>query len=413
VALWFTALPVGGRFEGAGATLQSLGVLAALAGWSAFAVNLILGARLRIIEHAFGGLDRLYRAHRRIGATVVILLVAHAALLFASRVVLLDLSFGLSLFTPSQGSVIFTGVLVLAALVAGVVASFFAPLRHGLFVALQRTLGLLFLLAGLHVFRTGGTKASSSALTVVMVTLAIAAAAGYVYRSVLGQLLVRRRHYRVTAVNELDDRVVELVLEPIRSAIQFVPGQFAFLDLDYPSPDIGPHPFSVTSAHGDTTLRFVVKALGDHTRSLHELPTGVHARVEGGFGGFSHLTVPGSRQVWIAGGIGITPFLSMARSLDPERFDVDLYYCTAHLDETYFADELAALAPERGFRLHLVPEDSDGFLTAERLRAELPDLADREVLICGPGPMLASLRSQLSAIGVPASQVHGEDFRFH
>ena len=118
--------------------------------------------------------------------------------------------------------------------------------------------------------------------------------------------------------------------------------------------------------------------------------------------------MPGRRQIWIAGGIGVTPFLSMARSLDgDERPDVDFYYCVEHAREAHFLDELRARLP-----VTLVPRDEQGFLTAERLAAEQPDLVAAEVFVCGPPAMIESLRGQLTERGVARERFHAEEFGF-
>jgi predicted ferric reductase len=118
----------------------------------------------------------------------------------------------------------------------------------------------------------------------------------------------------------------------------------------------------------------------------------------------------GKRQVWIGGGIGITPFISMARAVSKDGdYDVDLYYCTADAAEAYFHDELAE-------HVNVIPvrEDEEGFLTADKIAAISGPLGDDDTdyLLCGPPPMLHNLRAQLEAAGVPPGRVHAEDFSF-
>ncbi len=412
VALWAVEAPLGDRFGPARVTLRSLALALALAAYAAFAANVVLGARLRSVERLFGGLDRIYRLHRRLGATVAIALVGHAGLMAASRGTDgVDAAVGL--FLPSAGSAVFTGVVVLVVVVTAVLLSFYAPLRHGLFVAVQRLLGLAFLASALHVFRVPATTAASRPLRAYLAALAVAAGAAYLYRSVLGHFLVRRHPYRLADVHRLDRRVVELVASPEGPPMRFVPGQFAFVSLDHPFVDHGPHPFSITSGRGEPNLRFVVKGVGDHTSALLDAHPGVRARVEGPYGGLCHERMPSRRQIWIAGGIGITPFLSMARSLDHQRYRVDLYYCTAHAAEAYFMEELTAIGRHGALRVIAVQEDEVGFLTAERVVETSDEVDGSDVLICGPPAMLDSLREQFLARGVAESRLHAEDFRFH
>jgi ferredoxin-NADP reductase len=109
--------------------------------------------------------------------------------------------------------------------------------------------------------------------------------------------------------------------------------------------------------------------------------------------------------------VGVTPFLSMARSLDGKPYDIDFYYCTERADDAFFLDELFALA-DRSPRFRVIPirRDSLGFITAEDIRAASGDPVKQDIFICGPPVMIASLRQQFAARGVPASQIHYEDF---
>jgi ferredoxin-NADP reductase/cytochrome c553 len=243
-----------------------------------------------------------------------------------------------------------------------------------------------------------------------MVALATLGIAAFAYRSVFGSVLVRRHPYRVAAANRLDEFVTEVVMEPLASPLAFAPGQFVFVKLPHARDGRGASPV----APGERTLMITVKAVGDYTRALRRLEVGADAVVEGPYGSFSHQNVPRSRQLWIAGGIGLTPFLSMARGLgDHDRLDVDFYYCVERADEAHFLDELEAIAARHpGFRVALVPRDQDGFLSVDRLAAEHHDLEHADVMICGPPAMIESLRAQLVAAAVPQEQIHAEEFGF-
>src|SRR5262249_60958547 len=92
---------------------------------------------------------------------------------------------------------------------------------------------------------------------------------------------------------------------------------------------------------------------------------------------------------------------------------VHVYYCVERPDEAHFLAEFRAIAAQRdGFEATLVPRDSEGFLTAERLAAENADLSASDVLICGPPAMITSLRGQLVGRGFPEKQIHAEEFGF-
>ena len=397
------SVPWDERFADGSSTMRTLAIVFGLLGYGAWSGNIIQGARIPAIERAWSGLDHLYRAHRRTGEVVVALFVLHGALMLTSIESLVYLD-------PEVGF-IFLGPVFLAILLVLVLISVVGGLHHDPFVWLQRALGGLFFLSGMHVFGVHGEKALSRPLMFTLVAMMAIAAAAFVYRSLLGRTAAPRHHYTVAAMNKITERITEVVLDPVNHPLRFEPGQFAFLSLGQPAHDTRPHPFSITSHVDDAQLRFVVKGLGDHTRELSRIPAGTSARVEGPYGTLTHTRMPAKRQVWIGGGIGITPFISMARAVAKGGdFDVDLYYCTADAAEAYFQAELAE-------HVNVIPvrEDVEGFLTAEKIAAISGPLgpdSDTDYLICGPPPMLHNLRAQLEAAGVPPSRVHAEDFSF-
>jgi predicted ferric reductase/mono/diheme cytochrome c family protein len=434
--LWARSAPLDTRFDGSFTTLTSIAVLCAFAGTSAFALNLVLGARLRLVEALFGGLDRMYAAHRVNGEIAFALLLGHVVLILASRATV-STDTALDLLGPGAGWTVFAGVLAFGAMTVAIVLTLFARLGHEVFVWVQRSFGFIFLVATYHVFTTEGAADESTALNLYMATLATLGVAAFLYRSLLGNVLVPRRRYRVTAVNRLDDFVTEIVMDPVEEPLDFTPGQFVFVNFrslalreqfrpievsvrrqvfSIRAGDVSNqfHPFSITSAPTERRLRITVKAVGDYTCALRRLEEGAEAVVEGPFGSFSHRDLPGREQIWLAGGIGVTPFLSMARSLRyANEPAVDFYYCVEHAEEAHFLDELKAVAARRDdFRLFLVPRDEIGFVTAERLAKESGALTTREILICGPPAMIESLRSQLTAHGVPGDRIHAEEFGF-
>jgi predicted ferric reductase len=436
LVLWARTAPLDTRFSGEFSTLSSLAVLCAFAGTSAFALNLVLGARLRPVESLFGGLDAMYKAHRLNGQVAFVLLLAHVVLILASRATI-STDTALDLLGPSAGWTVFAGVLAFGALTVAVFLTLFVRLGHEVFVYVQRSFGFVFLVACYHVFTTPGAKDDSPALEYYMAGLATLGIGAFAYRSLFGNVLVRRRRYRVVVVNRLDEFVTEIVMEPLERPLAFTPGQFVFVNFRSLALSDGFHPFelslrrrifsirageisnqfhpfSITSAPGERTLRITVKAVGDYTRALRRLETGDEAIVEGPYGSFSDRNVPNRRQIWTAGGIGVTPFLSMARNLDSrDGLSVDFYYCVEHEEEAHFLDELEEIAGARDdFRVVLVPRDREGFLTAERVARANADLSSADVLICGPPAMIDSLRSQLEVAGMPRGRIQAEEFGF-
>src|SRR5215831_1387228 len=228
--LWLRAAPVSPRFSTSTLALTSTAVLCAFAGTAAFAMNLVLGARIRPIVDLFGGLERMYRIHRENGQIAFALLATHAFLIFASRVTV-SVSSGFDLVTPRAGLTIFSGFVALTLMGIALVLTLFVRLGQEVFVYVQRSFGFVFLLATYHVFTTqNGAKALSPALNWYTAALATAGIAAFAYRSLFHNVLVHRKHYIVEAANRLDEFVTEVVLEPRSKPLVYKAGQFVFVN---------------------------------------------------------------------------------------------------------------------------------------------------------------------------------------
>ena len=436
VALWVGAAPLEARFEDLSTSLKSIGNVVGLVGISAFAVNLFLGGRFWFVEPVFGGLDRMYNVHRKVGEWAFGALTVHAlCMIVGSAATSFDQGVRL-LFPTSLTS--FLGLLALVGMGLALFMTLFARLNHEMFIYVHRVFGVAFVLGAIHVFRSPGTKASSAALTYYLAALCALGLAGFLYRSVLGRTLVRRLVYRVEKVNRLDDFVTEVVMVPQRERLRYQPGQFVFvtfeskgirerfhpLDLESAAQTATvtwrpgavtnqAHPFSITSSPDARHLSVAVKALGDFTHALRALEVGAFVYVEGPYGTFSYRNIDNPKQIWIAGGIGVTPFLSMARSLTEDDYEIDFYYAMETGEEKYFIEDFYALG-DANPRVRTIPVQRDklGFMTADDVDNVSRNLPDKDILICGPPPMMHALRDQFVAKGVPQGQIHFEEFGF-
>lgn len=187
-------------------------------------------------------------------------------------------------------------------------------------------------------------------------------------------------------------------------------GQFAFVTFDKKE---GAHPFTIASAWdaSDPRVMFITKGLGDYTDHLpQKVEVGSKAIVEGPYGGFTFDdTAP--RQIWIGGGIGITPFIARMKQLAgmPKSQAVDLFHTVTKLAPEA-REKLVADAKAAGVTLHILVDDQDGFLTVDKLRAAVPDWATASVWFCGPAAFGGVLRRDLAAHGLPRNAFHQELF---
>ena len=227
----------------------------------------------------------------------------------------------------------------------------------------------------------------------------------YLYRELLARYFVPLYDYQVAEVREAGAGIIEIALAPLGRPATFAAGQFAMLYLEAID-GWHRHPFTITSAPGDRLLSFAIKALGDGTAQLPAaVQPGMPAVIRGPFGRFSHRKGT-RRQLWIAGGIGVTPFLSWMRALDeqPLRGPVDLFYTSAGPDMPY-TDEIKAIAAGCDLiRVHIV-DSRDGRLTAAQILAsadgEKP--AALSVFMCGPAGMTRNFQAEFRRAGIPAA----------
>ena len=186
-------------------------------------------------------------------------------------------------------------------------------------------------------------------------------------------------------------------------------GQFAFVTFD---PAEGPHPFTISSSwQGDGKMFFLIKGLGDYTMTLPgALREGDFVKVEGPYGRFD-FTSSKPRQIWVAGGIGITPFIARMKAL-PDKADgktVDLFYSTSAPDEGFIA-KVGNAAEEAKVRLHVLVPKKDGRLNAERICQQVPDWKDADLWFCGPAGFGRELHRKFVAKGLATDDFHHELF---
>lgn len=224
----------------------------------------------------------------------------------------------------------------------------------------------------------------------------------------------RKRTYKgkLLAVRQLQSDMVELVCQ-LDGRWQHKLGQFAFVTFDGVT---DPHPFTIASAdRNDGQLHFAIKALGDHTRQLvRKLQPGQAVRVEGPYGCFDLPQQKGDEeQVWVAAGIGVTPFIAWLEGLQerPEQAPVaSLHYCANNEQDAVFADRLQQLCEKLpNIRLQVHLSQRDGRVDASQLLVGRG--SNTRVWFCGPEGFADSIAQTMNGLGMNPHNLHREFFR--
>lgn len=383
---------------------EALAVVTGLVGISLLAINIILSARIHIFSRLFLGLDRTYRAHRVIGSLVIIFLMLHAMFITA-KFSTLSLEQGFDFLTSTDAALVI-GKLALIVLIALVAISLYLNIRYEWFIRIQRILGAMLFLGGLHALFAPGTELQRNIPLLIYMTLLCGFAAGlYIYRSVFHKSITQTYTYTVKQV-QTKANITAITMTPQDKIMPFYAGQFAFFTFNNPHIASESHPFSISSSSDSDTIRICVKHSGDYTNTINVLQPGDSVRIEGPYGQFSFTKAEHRTQVWLAGGIGITPFLSMIHSLDSAT-KVILYYSVRTAADAVFLPELRAAAKRhKNFTFHYRFTDDAPRFNARDIRMN----KTCDYLLCGPVSMMKQLEKQLQAGGVSKNNIYYEEF---
>ena len=381
---------------------------------------LVLAARLRVVERLFGGLDKVYKAHRRIGEAALYFIVLHPILLAVNPEFDFVRFFWIDPLPGEAGHYYvarMTGLVALAALIALTSLSLWVSMPYNYWKQTHNFFGLVLVLVIFHGVVAQGEIMSYPVLGAWFAVWAVAGVSCYFYIRVLYRWFGPLHDYLVDHVRTLGD-ITEVHLRPLdpKRKMAFHPGQFLYVCFDSPDLRSEPHPFSISSPPEAETIRISVKKMGDWTKELPVLKSGQRAYVWGPYGKFGdHMRQHAeNKSVLVAGGIGISPFLSMVENEDFKAGKYNkahLFYCVEVAEEAYYHDEITALGMKEEY-LHYIPHSSDsqGYLTPEVIADRVGDLKNKVFLICGPKTMMDSLLEQLMKAGVPFEEIFVEDF---
>jgi predicted ferric reductase len=402
-----------------GELLTGLARITGLLGAYSALLQVLLLARLPPVERLFG-FDRLTVWHRWNGHACLDLVLAHVVLSVWGYALMDKVSLPKEVTTMLGGGVypgMITATVGTALLIAVVVTSVVIVrrrLRYEAWYAVHLLAYAGIALAWFHQIPTGNELVLDRV------------AADYwraLYVGTLGLLVAFR--FLAPGLNALRYRlrVAEVVAEgpgivSLRIAGRHLdrldarPGQFflwRFLDRKR---WWAAHPFSLSEAPDGRSLRITVKALGDFSSRLAEIAPGTRVVAEGPFGVFTAAAQRREKVALIAGGIGITPIRALMEDMSG---DVVVVYRVVRDEDVIFRDELEQLARERSITLHFVVGDHAGedgaqLLSPAHLQELVPDIAERQVYVCGPPAMTEVLDRNVRRANVPPRFIHTEKF---
>lgn len=414
--LVLSATSVGGvALRAPGGAVTMVGTACGLVGTYLAMVMVLLASRIPVVERVLG-LDGLLRWHRRLAAWPITLIVAHAALVTVGYAEAARSGLGaeirsLVLDYPDM----LAATVGLALMIVVGVASIGAlrrRLRRETWWALHLYLYLALALSFAHAVVLGPTFVGRPVVQAIW-SVAWAATAGLVLVHRFGLPLARSLRYRlrVAEVRPEADGVVSVILHgrhldrlPV-SGGQFALWRFLCRDLWWQA-----HPYTLSALPQPPYLRLTVRAAGDHSAALQRVRPGTRVLMEGPYGVFTRQAMRRPRVALVAAGIGVTAVRSLLEDL-PAGADPVVVLRASRQADAALHGEVAELVAQHGGRLHeLVGDRSSVRLDAPALGRLVPDLAQRDVYVCGPEQFVGTVAAACRQVGVPVAALHHEAY---
>lgn len=416
VVIWLTSTYESWFYGRWNHQLKGIGNILGVTGYTLFALSLFLSSRWKKLELWFGGLDKIYSIHHKVGVWAFIFILAHPFILalkwFPQRV---DHFF--LFFLPIHPRLsVNLGSLAFWLMVVIIGITILKLLPYDKWKITHKFMSFVFILASLHIILT--TKKFSTALLpqLLLFLPMVIGLWGIIYKQVYISLFAHFPIFEVVNTQKLNDNVVEICFCSKEKKLNYIPGQYVFCSFEGKHLTKESHPFTLSgSPQGD--LSILVKARGDYTKILYEhIKEGYRARIEGPYGRF-YFAKGRAQQIWISGGIGITPFIAWIRfllqypHLQPHK--ISLFNCYHRKKDEIFTD-IFEEAHNKLQEFHYFPFCSENkkHLDVPKIEYLCPKIKDKDVFMCGPKRLTRHFFEHLLSCGVKRENIHFEDFEF-
>lgn len=390
--------------------------------------ELLLVARCKFLDRAFG-LDRLYRYHMYIAVVAIILAFIHKSIKEGMFRDSLQTSIGEDALNIFLAVAIFSILMMINKLFIKVKPVDYVrsllnktlKLKYQWKVLIHNLMVVGLIVLQVHVFLASSVS-FNKALMVIVAVYFIVPFALYIKSRIYDVYFNARNRYVVSEIINESDGIVTVRFKPENGEVfHYMPGQFLYVRIKNPDIPGDEHPFTITSSPEEKGyVSITVKQLGDFSGSLKNLKTNDKAVITGAYGTFSYKYRSKSDKIcFIAGGIGITPFLGMMRHMaaNDAKNEVVLLWGARTMAEIICSDEIDKLGRYLN-KFELIPvlsNDEDyigekGFIDKDKLSRYIQDLSEYDFYICGPPIMMEQQLINLKALGVSRSNIFYERF---
>ena len=385
-------------------------------------VQLILIGRIRWIDRALA-YDKMIGLHKTIGLTTLIALIGHPLLLVMGygNQANVPWSHQFLYFIQDWEDVILAVIGVLLMIVAITVSIRFIrnKLKYERWHALHLLMYAGIALAFMHQIQSGDVSRQPALWYWLGLNFSVFGLF-ILFRFIRPLYLFWKHDFRVKEIVKETEDVWSIIVSGKNIAdFKFESGQFANIFI-LQKGLWSPHPFSFSSAPNGKTLRFTMKALGDFTSKIESIKIGARVLIDGPHGRFISGIARTDKYLFLAGGIGITPIRAIIESLAEQKKNFALLYANKNASTLAFKEEIESLIPSANAPYCYVlseeqsvnhPMMQSGMIDQAKIESLVPDFRERDIYICGPGPMIMTMRKLLQDLGVPKTQIHYELFK--
>ena len=370
----------------------------------AMGISMMMATRMRWQQTIFGGLDQIYWLHKWLGIIAIVTVLIHDTV--DAEIDGLGRETLLVEFAETLGEISLYGLLIL------VVITIATYIPYHIWRWTHYFMGAFFTASALHYFFILKPFINIDPLGLYVGFFCILGIVCYLVTLIPFAAIEGRHRYKIASLEPTGDALA-VTLEPQGGGLVHRAGQFAFVR--FPGKGRNElHPFTISSApNKERTIRFTFKPLGDDTKKLAKaLAEGDEARLSPSYGHFSRPKQSERPEVWIAGGIGVTPFAAFAQSLDETCPPIHFFYCVREGAQAAHREMFEALAAKLpNFHFHLIESRTDGRLSFEKVEAVVGDkLPDACVYYCGPEALRDTMKKAFSANGLSPRRFKYEEF---
>jgi predicted ferric reductase len=306
-------------------------------------IAFLFATKLSFLEEIFGGLDKDYFIHHIIGLLSFIFVMNHPLLLALQSLPSLSTAQTYVFFGSELSYNL--GILAIYTLILSFVSLLFFKLRHEKWIIMHDLLALSYAFAVVHTLLIPSTISESFPLKLWILFFTIIGSLSAIYKIFLYQRFGPKLLYKVASVTKQND-IINILLSPQGKKISFSPGQFVYIKCISHAVPAEMHPFSPSTTALEDQIRITAKALGDYTKKLEKIAIGDKVFVYGPHGRFAEVYKTKPRTfVWVAGGIGVTPFVALlhAEAIKPSGHTIYFFYATRTPQEQVFLSEIQAI----------------------------------------------------------------------